>query len=160
MTLSDIFVDRPDLLDDEKKLKSIFSDFYAGNEAKIRRMIKAYEIGVLDSMVDGKTDDFEKKKLIDRLVNLHDMQEEKAIDAVKEWFKICSPEAVSAYRTYLADKKRQAAVAQKEESEKIPEIKKDEGKDQEDIFSRAVGNLFEYRVIERRCRQRHSVRSR
>lgn len=141
MTLSDIFVDRPDLLDDEKKLKSIFSDFYAGNEAKIRRMIKAYEIGVLDSMVDGKTDDFEKKKLIDRLVYLHDMQEEKAIDAVKEWFKICSPEAVSAYRTYLADKKRQAAVVQKEESEKIPEIKKDEGKDQEDIFSRAVGNL-------------------
>ena len=77
LELFDIFVNRPDLLDDEKKLKSTFSDFYAGNEAKIRRMMKAYEIGVLTSLVDGKTDDFEKKRLIDRLVNLHDMREEK-----------------------------------------------------------------------------------
>ena len=41
LELFDIFVNRPDFLDDEKTLKSTFSDCYAGNEAKIRRMMKA-----------------------------------------------------------------------------------------------------------------------
>lgn len=143
MELSDIFVNRPDLMDDEKKLKSAFSDFYAGNEAKIRRMMRAYEIGILTSLLDGKTDDFEKKKLIDRLVNLHDMQEEKAMAAVREWYKICSPQVISAYRTYLADKKTQEAVQQEEIKRKtqIADQTKAEEKAKTDILNKAVGDL-------------------
>ena len=143
LELFDIFVNRPDLLDDEKKLKSTFSDFYAGNEAKIRRMMKAYEIGALTSLVDGKTDDFEKKRLIDRLVNLHDMREEKATDAINEWLKICSPKVLSAYRSYLSNKKNQVVAQQAEERKKarVAEQKTQKEKVHNEIIRKAVGNL-------------------
>lgn len=106
MKLSDIFTNRPDLLDDEKKIKSTFADYYAGDEAQIRRMMKAYEVGAFSSILEGKTDDLEKKKLIDKLVNLHDMQERKAKSAIDEWFSICTPAVISAVNKYQADKKK------------------------------------------------------
>ena len=113
MGLSEVFVKRPDLLDDEKLLKGVFSDFYADNEAKVRRMMKAYEIGVWAAILDGKTNDFEKKKLIDKLVNLHDMQVLRAEEAVQEWFVICSPAVVAAHKKHLDEKKKAASIAKK-----------------------------------------------
>ena len=114
MRLSDVFENRPDLLDDDKRIKGVFADFYAGDEAKVRRMMKAYEIGVLSSILDGKTNDFERKKLINRLVNLHDMQEQRAAEAVKEWFVICPPSVVSAYQKHLKEKKEAVERAEAE----------------------------------------------
>lgn len=107
MDLSQIFISRPDLLDDEKKLKSAFSDFYANDIGRINRMIKAYEVGVLEALVNGKDSDLEKKKLIDRLVTLHDMQETKAVEAINEWVKICSKKVIVEYKKYLDEKKQQ-----------------------------------------------------
>ncbi len=142
MELSEIFVDHPDLLDDEKKLKSAFSDFYAGDEAKIGRMMKGYEIGVLTSLANGKTDDFEKKRLIDRLVDKHDMREEKAVDAITEWFTICPPKVISAYLTYLADKKKKGSEQQKDPIEKThTDRKKIEEKTEDDIRGKVAGGL-------------------
>jgi hypothetical protein len=43
--LAQIFMSRPDILDDEKKLKSTFSDYYANDVSKINRMMRAYEVG-------------------------------------------------------------------------------------------------------------------
>ena len=97
MDLSQIFISRPDLLDDEKKLKSAFSDFYANDIGRINRMMKAYEVGVLETLVNGKDSDLEKKKLIDRLVTLYDMQEAKATEAINEWVKICSKKVIAEY---------------------------------------------------------------
>ena len=98
MDLSQIFISRPDLLDDEKKLKSAFSDFYANDIGRINRMMKAYEVGVLEALVNGKDSDLEKKKLIDRLVTLHDMQETKAAEAINEWVKICNKKVIAEYK--------------------------------------------------------------
>ena len=114
MDLSQIFISRPDLLDDEKKLKSVFSDFYANDISRINRMMKAYEVGVLEALVNGKDSDLERKKLIDRLVTLHDMQETKAAEAINEWVKICSKKVITEYKKFLSEKK-QKETEQKEE---------------------------------------------
>lgn len=106
MSLSQIFTARPDILDDEKKLKSTFSDFYSNDISKINRMMKAYEIGVLDALINNKDSDLEKQKLINRLVTLHDMQQAKATEAVDEWFMICEKKVIVEYQKYLSDKKQ------------------------------------------------------
>ena len=70
-------------MDDEKKLKSAFSDFYANDIGRINRMMKAYDVGVFEALGQRKRIlTIEKKKLINRLVTLHDMQEMKAAEAI------------------------------------------------------------------------------
>ena len=125
MDLSQIFISRPDLLDDEKKLKSVLSDFYANDISRINRMMKAYEVGVLEALVNGKDSDLERKKLIDRLVTLHDMQETKAAEAINEWVKICSKKVIAEYKKFLSEKK------QKETEQKEEKAKKEQGQNQE-----------------------------
>ena len=130
MELSQIFIGRPDLLDDEKKLKSTFSDYYANDIGKINRMMKAYEVGVLESLLDGKNTDLEKKKLIDRLVTIHDMQETKATEAVDEWLSICNKKVIAEYKKYL-DEKKQVETEIKEKKAKKEQAENQEKKDKE-----------------------------
>ena len=139
MGLSDVFEKRPDLLDDEKKLKGVFADFYAGDEAKVRRMMKAYEIGVLDSLLEGKTTDFDQKKLIDKLVNLHDMQEQRATEAISEWFMLCPPRVIIAYQEYLKEKLNAAEIAKAKE-EKAAKENIRTGKEKSSNLDKVIGN--------------------
>ena len=139
MKLSDILLNRPDLLDKKSILKGVFSDFYAGDEAHVNRMIKAYESGVFAALLDGKSSDFERKKLIDRLVNLHDMQEQKAADAVNEWFAICPPQVISAYQKYLKEKTKAAKAIEANEKKQQTIDKAEEEKISN--LSKAINNL-------------------
>ena len=123
MDLSQIFISRPDLLDDEKKLKSVFSDFYANDIGRINRMMKAYEVGVLDVLVNGKDFDLERKKLIERLVTLHDMQETRAAEAINEWVKICSKKVIAEYKKFLSEKKRKEIERKEEKAKKEQAIR-------------------------------------
>ena len=107
MKLSDVFLSRPDVLGDENKLKSVFADYYAGDTAKINRMMKAYGIGILDTLTGGSKTLFERQMLIDKLVNQHDMMVEKATEAVDEWNKIVNNQVASAYKNYLAEHERE-----------------------------------------------------
>jgi superfamily II DNA helicase RecQ len=121
---------RPDILDDEKKLKSTFSDFYANDVSRINRMMRAYEVGVIDALISGRDFDLERKKLIDRMVTLYDMQEVKAENAIAEWIKICPKNVVSEYKKYLSDKERKEterkeAVIQKEQEIRTAKEKKE-----------------------------------
>jgi superfamily II DNA or RNA helicase len=131
--LNQVFENCPDLLSDESKLKSVFADFYGSDISKINRMMKAYEIGVLDALVDGKDFEFDKNNLISRLVNLHDMQTTKATEAINEWCVICSKSVISAYKKYVHDKQeelvKQEIIAKQEEAKlKAQEARKQEQK--------------------------------
>lgn len=133
MKLSDVFLSRPDLLGDENKLKSVFADYYAGDTAKINRMMKAYGIGILDTLTGGSKTLFERQMLIDKLVNQHDMMVEKATEAVDEWNKIVNNQVASAYNNYLAEHERERKeeqeaiiVHQQEEQIRIEEEKRKE----------------------------------
>lgn len=102
MELSKVFINRPDILNDEKKLRSVFADFYKNDVSKVNRMMRAYEIGVLSPYLSDDTDaEMEKKKLIDLLVRLHDMQPEKAKEAVDDWDHICTKKVIEEYKKYL-----------------------------------------------------------
>lgn len=125
MELSQIFIVRPDLLDDEKKLKSTFSDFYANDISKINRMMKAYEVGVLEALGSDRNSDLERTKLLERLVTLHDMQESKATEAIEEWVKIYNKKVIAEYKKYLGEKK------QKETKLKEEKVKKEQAQNQE-----------------------------
>ena len=114
MKLSDIFLSRPDLLGDENKLKSVFADYYTGDTAKINRMMKAYEIGILDTLIGDRKTLFERQILIDKLVNQHDMVEEKATDAIEEWNRIVNSQVALAYNNYLAAKEKERKEQQDE----------------------------------------------
>ena len=122
MDLSKVFINRPDLLDDEKKIKNALSDFYGSDISKINRMIKAYEIGIIGSIKRASNSDIEKKKLVSKLVSLHDMQEEKAKDAVNEWWKICTKKVLQEYEKYLSKielEKKQKTAAKNKSGESI-----------------------------------------
>ena len=143
MNLSDVFLGRPDLLDDEKKLKSVFADYFASDTAKINRMMKAYEVGVLDTLKKEKPEPFEKQMLIDRLVNQHDMQENKATEAVEEWFAIANKAVIKAYREYLNKKKSEKDEKQKQQEKQIQiELNKaQKAREDQKILDSKAGNL-------------------
>ena len=143
MNLSDVFLGRPDLLDDEKKLKSVFADYFASDTAKINRMMKAYEVGVLDTLKKEKPEPFEKQMLIDRLVNQHDMQENKATEAVEEWFAIANKAVIKAYREYLNTKKSEKEEKQKQQEKQIQiELNKaQKAREDQKILDSKAGNL-------------------
>ena len=143
MSLTNVFVGRPDLLADEKKLKSVLDDYYSGDKPKINRMMKAYELGIIDALSSDNDINLEKNKIINLLVDLHDMQEAKAIDAVSEWSVVCSGDVISAYKSYLT-RIHLEQKAQKEEKEKIDRIsnnKQDEQRKEQERVEQQAGEL-------------------
>lgn len=143
MKLLEVFITRPDILADEAKLKSVFADFYGGDFPRINRMMRAYEIGVLEVFCAGKETVFMKQKLIEKLVNQYDMVESKASEAIDEWQTILSQEVVKKYNAYL-NQKEQAKAEQKvaielqrAENKEFDEKKKK----QEEILKTNVGSF-------------------
>ena len=125
MNLSEVLMNRPDILADEKKLKSLFADFYAGNNSMTNRMMIAYEVGILDAILGGEEVHFCKQKLTDRIVNVYDMQESKAKEAVDEWFAIITKGVANAYLVYIKEKEAED-VKQKEALEREEKRLRDE----------------------------------
>ena len=107
MKLSEVFANRPDILADVNKLKSVFADYYTGDISKINRMMKAYEVGVVDIVSKDNRGTFDRQKLVDRLVNEHDMVELKATEAIDEWYKILTLKVVEEYKKYSTIKKQE-----------------------------------------------------
>ena len=54
MDLAEYLVKNPNVLDDEKKLKATFADFYDADEAKVRIMMSAYTMGILSDIKNNK----------------------------------------------------------------------------------------------------------
>ena len=107
MELADYFINNPKVLDDENDLKAIFADYYKGDELKIRIMMTAYASGILLALVNQKTSDFDRDNQINVLVNQWGMQQEKAKEAINEWYRICPGTVVDAYKAYLEKKGNQ-----------------------------------------------------
>lgn len=129
MNLSEVLINRPDIIADEKKLKSLFADFYAGNKSMTNRMMIAYEVGILDAILSGEEVHFCKQKLTDKIVNVYDMQENKAKEAVDEWFAIITNSVSSAYLVYLKERdeensKQREALEREEKRLKDEEAQK------------------------------------
>ncbi len=113
MGLSDVFLKRPEILDDEKKLKGAFADYYTGDALKINIMMKAYEEGIIEALSETQEIDFAKKKVIDRLVTQHGIQDSIAQNAIKEWCGHCTKDVIKKYHQYLeAQKKAEEAKVQ------------------------------------------------
>ncbi len=149
MSLSDVFLGRPDLLADENKLKSVLADHYSGDTPKINRMMKAYEMGVVTALTNGNDIDLEKKKIINRMVDLHDMQESKAADAVSEWSSVCTTKVIAAYKAFLQAEKKSIEVEKEKEERKKEKQSKEylKRKEQEEAERKAAElkvNLDDY----------------
>ncbi len=143
MNLTDVFLNRPEILVDENKLKSVLSDYYSGDVRTINRMMKAYDLGIVDALSSGKDVDLEKKKIINRLVDLHDMQEEKATDAVTEWSKICTAKVLNTYKSYNKTRQEEQARAKDERFQKEQERKEKEDQKQKEqkLAEKQAGEL-------------------
>lgn len=110
MDLSDILKGRPDLLSDSKKIKSVLADYYSGDVPRINRMMKAYELGIVDLLASNNSVEFEKNKIVNQLIDLHDMQEKKAIEAVEEWIQLCSFDVLKEYIDYKEEEKNKQEI--------------------------------------------------
>lgn len=130
MSLTDIFLVRPDLLTNEKKLKGALNDYYSGDIPKINRMMRAFELGIVEALSGEKDVDFKKKTIINQLVSLYDMQEDKAKDAVSEWSKICSSKVIIKYKEHIMTeekrKKRDQNISASQKKEKTDKKEKDQ----------------------------------
>ena len=147
MGLAEILENRPDILDDKKKLKSTFSDYFAGDEAMVRRMMNAYNIGILSSLISHASDfDLEKKRLIDILVQQYDMQESKANHAVEQWYLICPDKVIKSYKKYIQDKedahKKERKKAIKRHQDAQLELKEQQKKEKDEILKRSSSQLI------------------
>ncbi len=127
MDLSDILKTHPDLLSDGKKIKSVLADYYSGDVPRINRMMKAYELGIIDSLASNNSIELEKKKIVNQLIDLHDMQEKKAIEAVDEWSQLCSSDVLKSYIDFQTqeNKKKEELIAGKAENSQNSNIKND-----------------------------------
>ncbi len=143
MNLTEVFCGRPDLLTDQKKLNSVLKDFYVGDIAKVNRMMKAYDLGIVDVLSNDASNELEKRKIIDRLVSLHDMQETKAIDAVSEWKTILNSELITIYKEYLqVQKKEKQKITEEQRKQNLPEDKEKQRQDNVEGIASSVSMDF------------------
>lgn len=139
MKLSDVFLNHPELLSDQKKLRSVFADYYENDTATINRMLKAYEIGILDTLQKEDQSPFEKQILIDKLVSQHDMMQDKADEAIEEWYAIANASVINAYKNYIF-KKKQEEIAEQQKKKTIEIQTESFGREQE--IAEKVGDLL------------------
>ena len=85
MKINEVLENMPNLLESEKKMNSLFSDFYTNDKARINRMMLAYKEGIFQSILNEKNTEFDKNSIINRMVSFHDMREDKAKEAVNDW---------------------------------------------------------------------------
>lgn len=104
MNLVKHFINLPDLLEDEIKLKRILTDCFSGDKSKVNRMMAAHELGIVKMLMNNTFSEFERKKLINQLVDVYNMQMEKADDTIEEWKKIFSNDLIYAYSKYYSGK--------------------------------------------------------
>ena len=138
MKLSDVFLNRPELLSDQKKLRSVFADYYENDTVTINRMLKAYEIGILDTLQKEDQNPFEKQILIDKLVSQHDMMQDKADEAIEEWYAIANASVINAYKSYIFKKKQEEIEEQ--QKKKTIEIQTESFEREQEIAEK-VGDL-------------------
>lgn len=130
MRLSDVLTSRPDILTDRKKISGLLSDFYNADQAKVNRMIVAFDCGVFDLALNNKNTEFDRKALVDKLVTQKNMDQAKAIDAVTSWYSILSAEVLTEYRFYKERAEKQKKI-EKDKAEKEKKLKEREEIQQE-----------------------------
>lgn len=106
MELKKILLDRPEILSDKVKIKGLLSDTFEGDEAKVNRMMKAYEIGIVEALLSGSGDDLQKSTLVNKLINRHDMISDKAEWSIRTWFSILDKKVLAKYKKYLDEEKK------------------------------------------------------
>ena len=104
MKINEVLENMPNLLESEKKMNSLFSDFYTNDKARINRMMLAYKEGIFQSILNEKNTEFDKNSIINRMVSFHDMREDKAKEAVNDWYLIIDNKVISAYKKYQKEK--------------------------------------------------------
>lgn len=98
MTFEEMFVKQPDILDDENRLKNVISDCFPNDRAKINRMMKAYEMNIVEKIMNLDFSAMDKSRIVQQLVDLHDMQQTKAEEAIDDWVELCTTSVILAYR--------------------------------------------------------------
>lgn len=106
LDIKKILIDRPEILADKIKIRSLLGDSVEGDSAIVNRLMKVYEIGILDAFLEGKTDTLQKSNMVNKLIHQQDMIEERARWAVDTWFSILSPHVLESYRSYLKEKEK------------------------------------------------------
>lgn len=124
--LSDVFVKRPDILSDRKKTKSLLSDYYTNDESKVNGMMSAYDAGVLDYVVNGRTDDLDKKAIIDKLVMKQNIETSKASEAVIEWYQVLNDRVVAGYLDFLKNLEAEREKEKHKKEEQNKELKSED----------------------------------
>lgn len=132
---------------DRIKIKSLLGDSVEGDNAKVNRLMKAYDMGIVDSMLIGRGDALQKSNLVNKLVSQQDMIQERAQWAIDTWFDMLDRQVLSAYKKHLEEeaKKRENVSYEPEVEEiynQVPNVDSlDDGYDPED-FQRFINPSF------------------
>lgn len=123
MDLKKILRQRPEILSDSIKIKSLLGDEYNGDTAKVNRMMKAYDRGIVERLLQGSDNSLTRGLLVSQLVTEEDMIKEKAEWAVDAWFAILDNAVLTSYRKYCAEQDRKKQ--EKQVSEEIKDTSAD-----------------------------------
>ena len=105
MELNKLFLNHPEMLDDRKKLKGVFADFYFNKNSVVNRMMIAYEAGIVQILLLDFDLQYKKNVLLTKLIDEYSMKETVAQNTIDQWCEICDEKVIKEYKRYLSLKK-------------------------------------------------------
>lgn len=114
MDVKKILRSRPEILANRIRIRSLLADSLDGDSVKVNRLMKAYDIGVVDALISGSGDSLHKSQLVGKLVSQQDMIQDRAQWAIDSWFDILDCQVLAAYKKYLDEEAKKQKVVDPE----------------------------------------------
>ena len=88
--LKKYFKSNPQILADRQRTQAVLSDYFNGDNIKVRRMMKGYDHGIVNLLDNEEIDGITKNNFIGKLIRQEDLKENVATDIYVQWEKILS----------------------------------------------------------------------
>lgn len=135
-------VKHPDLLLDELRLRCLLQDCYEQDQAQVKRLMKAYQENIVQTMLIQPQNELSFQKYIAILIQNQDMIEEKAKLVVNCWTQIIDSEVIAAYKRCQQEKElKKQKDLERQEEEKLKVLVKDLTKKTLDELKELYGQI-------------------
>ena len=104
MNLEQYFIMHPGILDDADKVRRLLLDNYSGDVSKVNRMMAAYDSGITRELIKESFSELDRNRIIYQLVDVYNMNNDKASDAIEEWCQLFSKNLIDSYFVFKSEK--------------------------------------------------------
>lgn len=96
--LKDYIFRHINILDDRVRLKNVFEDVFCNDKVHSRRLLYAYDEGIVEKIITGTSKLEDKNKIIYKLENENDLKSEIVVESVEFWEDFFTLGIINKYR--------------------------------------------------------------